>query len=189
LWEELLCDRRPLLAALDDMPQTLIHGDPDERHIGLRWTGPDNHPCKGTDGSAELILIDWEVIGRGLGAFDVNHLMANVPRLCDPSQPCPDYCLSDELPNYYFDRYLAAGGMGLIQESWPRVYELAGVVASMESLPMGAGRRIRVLQGLAPVRRAEGVSEETLMARARAAWDRTERNIERVTRAVRTWLA
>jgi len=188
-WEELLCDRRPLLAALQDVPQTLIHGDPDERHIGLSWSQTQGDAREEGDSSPKMVLIDWEVIGRGLGAFDVNHLMLSVPRLCDPSQPCPEFCLSDELPDYYFDRYLSAGGTGATRDSWPRVYELAGVATLMESLPMGAGSRLRALQGLTPVPNRAGVSEEAALARLQAAWGRTEHSIERATRAVRTWLA
>jgi len=115
--------------------------------------------------------------------------MLSVPRLCDPSQPCPEFCLSDELPDYYFDRYLSAGGTGATRDSWPRVYELAGVATLMESLPMGAGSRLRALQGLTPVPNRAGVSEEAALARLQAAWGRTEHSIERATRAVRTWLA
>ena len=189
MWEELLCDRRPLLAALKDVPQTLIHGDADDRHIGLSWSQDQADAGENGSSSPELVLIDWEVIGRGLGAFDVNHMMLNVPRICDPSQPCPEFCLSDELPDYYFDRYVAAGGTGVTPDSWPRVYALAGVVTLMESLPMGAGSRIRALRGLVPMRHVEGLSEEAMMARVQAAWDRTERTIERATRTVRTWLA
>jgi hypothetical protein len=189
MWEELLCDRRPLLSALRDVPLTLIHGDPDDRHIGLSWSQAQGDAGQRGNSSAKLVLIDWEVIGRGLGAFDVNHLMLSVPRLCDPSHPCPEFCLSDELPDYYFDRYLSAGGKASTHDSWPRVYELARVVTLMESLPMGAGRRIRVLQGLAPVPHTAGMTEEAMLARLQAAWDRTERTIERATRAVRRWLA
>jgi hypothetical protein len=44
LWEELLCDRRPLLAALQDVPQTVVHGDADGRHFGLRWSQAQPDP-------------------------------------------------------------------------------------------------------------------------------------------------
>jgi hypothetical protein len=84
-------------------------------------------------------LIDWEAIGRGLGAFDVKHMILNGPRICDASQPCPDFCLSDELPDYYFDRCVSAGGTGVTPDSWPKVYELSSIATLMEGLLMGAG--------------------------------------------------
>ena len=189
LWEELLCDRRSLLAALPDVPLTLLHGDPDQRHIGLRWSQPEGDSGEAGDTLPELVLIDWESTSRGLGTWDVKHLLLNVPSLCDPSQPCPEFCLSDELPDYYFDRYVAAGGRAVTRDLWPRAYELGGVVTLMESLPMGAGSRLRALQGLAPPRQVEGISEAEALARTRAAWDRTEYTIERATRALRTYLA
>jgi hypothetical protein len=189
MWEDLLCDRRALLASFQGIPQTLLHGDADERHIGLRWSQPEVNAGQSEDSSPELVLIDWEVIGWGLGAFDVKHLMLNAPRICDPSLPCPEFFLSDELPDYYLDRYLSAGGTAVTAESWPRIYDLGSVVTLMESIPMGAGSRLRQLQGLEPLRPTEGVSEETLRARLQAAWDRTELTIERATRALRTWLA
>jgi hypothetical protein len=183
MWTELLCDRRPLLAAIPDVPLTLLHGDPDQRHIGLRWLeGP------GTE-SSELVLIDWEATSRGLGAWDVKHLLLNVPSLCDPAQPCPDFCLSGELEDYYFERYLAEGGRSVTPELWPRAYELGGLVTLMESIPLGAGNRLRTLQGLVPPRHIEGLTEEEMLARTQAAWDRTQLTIERATRALRTYLA
>jgi hypothetical protein len=117
------------------------------------------------------------------------HLILSLPGVCDPSQPIPEFCWSDELPDHYFDRYVAAGGTGFINDTWSRSYDLAGLVPVLETIPTGAGNRIRALRGLAPIPHVEGMSEEAMLARLQAAWDRTERIIEGATRAARRWLA
>jgi hypothetical protein len=79
LWEELLCDRRALLAALQGVPHTLMHGDPDDRNIGLCCPQGAGDAVQGAGSPPELVLIDWEVIGVGPAAFDVAYAVWWLP--------------------------------------------------------------------------------------------------------------
>jgi hypothetical protein len=60
VWEELLCRRESLVDALRTVPCTLLHGDADDRNIGLRWPPGSASSGRGSDGSPALVLIDWE---------------------------------------------------------------------------------------------------------------------------------
>jgi hypothetical protein len=189
LWEELLYDRRRLSAAFQGVPHTLIHGDPDPRNVGLRWPSGEGDSGQSVARSTEVILVDWELVGIGPAAFDAAYVLWWLPMVCDPSQSSPEFCWSDELPEYYFDRYVVAGGKELSHEAFIRAFDLAGLLSSLWFAPTSVGRWQRVLQGSAPIRQIVGLSEEETIERRQAVWDMVERRVEFATRAMRKWLA
>jgi hypothetical protein len=189
LWEELMADRRSLVAAFQPFNRTLLHGDPAERNIGLRWHQADAGTSQNTEGSAELILIDWEWPCLGPGALDIAIVLAQLLWICDPSQLCPEFCWSDGLPGYYFECYVSAGGRQIDHEAWRRSYELARVAYVVSDVLPYVGDVIRTLRGLVPVPRYVGVPEEVMLQHLRTGRGKYKRLIEGVTRTVRTWLA
>ena len=188
LWEELMCDRRLLLAAFQEVPRTLIHGDPDPRNVGLRCTQGEGDTDQDIDSSTEIVLIDWEAIGIGPAPFDAAYVLWWLPLVCDPFQPCPEFCWSDELPEYYFDRYIAAGGKGLSHEAFTRCFHLAGLLPSLWFVPARAGNTLRSLQGFASIRYIVGIPEEETLGRLKTLWDMLEHKTEMATRTMRRWL-
>ena len=139
--------------------------------------------------AGDLVLIDWEVMGIGPAAFDAAYIVWWLPMVCDPSKPSPDFCWSEELPDYYFSCYVAAGGKALGYEAFIRQFRLAGLLPSLWVVPATLGRRLRVLRGLAQVRRMVGVAEDETLARLKAMGDMLEHHAERAARAARRWLA
>ena len=125
LFERLLWDRTPLVDALRLSPRTLIHGDLDDRNLGLRPVFTRNECNEPAAGLSELVLIDWEWMGLGTPALDVARLWATFPAVCDPAQPCPEAAFSTELLDYYLDRYHAYGGRQIDPRSWRRECALA----------------------------------------------------------------
>jgi hypothetical protein len=180
LWERLMCDRRPLLAALHDVPHTLIHGDPDDRNIGLRWVDGDH--------AAELVLIDWETTGSGPAAFDAAYVVFNLPFVCDASKPCPEACYSDELPEHYFDRYVAAGGTRLGRDVWHRSFGVAGLVPALWAAPNLAANLLPALEGGPPMGRLIGVSEDNVLEGLQVLWEKVGRMTTQATLAAKKWL-
>lgn len=141
LFTELLCHREPLAAALGAFPRTLLHGDLDDRNVGLHLPGDPAGAGGAVDAEreaeteAELLLIDWEWMGFGTPALDVAHLWAAFPAVCDPSQPLPSAVFSDELPTFYFERYRAYGGALLDARAWRQACALAYLGLGLGQVP------------------------------------------------------
>ena len=133
LWEEILWNRESLVTAFREFPQTLLHGDADDRNIGLRWPAPEAGSSGNT--SPELILIDWEWMGSGPPALDFVRVWGTFAALCDLAQPPPETLFSSELPDYYFERYATHGGKLTDQQSWRQSYYVAAVAAALSQIP------------------------------------------------------
>lgn len=71
LWEQVLVDRSALVAAADGLPKTLLHGDMDDRNIGLS--------AGAQDADGRLTLIDWEWICIGPGGLDAAKPIYQLP--------------------------------------------------------------------------------------------------------------
>jgi hypothetical protein len=125
VFERLLWDRTPLVAALGASPRTLIHGDLDDRNLGLRLAAARTVGDDRRQGLPELVLIDWEWMGLGTPALDVARLCATFPAVCDRAQACPEAAFTGELLDYYLDRYRAHGGRQIDPRSWRRECALA----------------------------------------------------------------
>lgn len=70
-WEQVLVDRSALIAAADILPKTLLHGDTDDRNIGLSAGVRDAGNC--------LTLIDWEWICIGPSGLDAAKPIHQLP--------------------------------------------------------------------------------------------------------------
>jgi len=125
LFANLLCDRTALVAAVAALPGTLLHGDLDDRNIGLRLAGGDRPADVERADADELVLIDWEWMGYGPPALDVARAWATFAAVCDPAQPLPAEVYTDELPMHYLDQYRRLGGRSLSDQEWRRQFGLA----------------------------------------------------------------
>jgi hypothetical protein len=85
--------------------------------------------------------------------------------VCDPSQPRPAALFSDELPNYYFERYRAHGGALADRDAWHRSFAVALLAGGLTQVPF-AGAMIR--RGVRPVIETFERQLEMLMPAARA---------------------
>lgn len=123
LWEELLHRRDILIEGSADLPQTLIHGDLHFGNLGLR--------CE--NDLAEVLLIDWEWVGRGSPAFDVRPLIENAVQFCHAKD------LGRKLSDFYFDCYVSYGGSLMDRPTWERAYDLATILEGLRVFPFIAG--------------------------------------------------
>lgn len=163
--EELLCRREPLVAALGAFPRTLLHGDVDDRNIGLRRPRGKSTSDRDGDDVPELVLVDWESVTAGPPALDVAHLSSAFPAVCDPAQPLPEAAFSDELPEHYFERYRAHGGKLVDRDAWRRSCALARLACGMTQVAFfGAMMR----QGVRPVVATLARQLEMMMPAARS---------------------
>ena len=94
------------------------------------------------EGTPEIVLIDWEWIGRGPPALDFARVWGTFAAVCAPGAPPPAVLSSSELPDYYFERYAAAGGQLTDRETWRRSYPLAALAAALTQVAF-FGRMIR----------------------------------------------
>ncbi len=151
LLKSLLVDRSQLADRIADIPLTLLHGDLDDRNIGLSGSA---------SGDDEIVLIDWEWMGCGPAAMDVAKLLIHASMMIAPGSNCPEYYWSDELPDHYYESYRLAGGSRLDQATWKRSYDLALLAQGVWPFPTTLGSIIRALRGEVPLPKIPGISEE-----------------------------
>jgi hypothetical protein len=151
---EILCDRSALGRAIATLPGTLLHGDLDDRNLGLR-AAPERPPSPPDHaGDDELVLIDWEWMGYGPPALDVSRVWASFAAVCDRSQALPSAVFSDELPSHYLEQYRRLGGRAISDDQWRRQFDLALLANGMSQVAF-FGAMVRqnvtlVLNTLAP---------------------------------------
>lgn len=174
-FEELLIDRDGLVDLFTSLPKTLLHGDLDDRNIGLSWL---------PSGEGEVILIDWEWMGMGPAALDVAKIMIYLPLLCEPGSPCPEVCWSDELPDFYFENYRAAGGKQLDHDTWRHSYDLGLVAQALSPLPWVGGSILRTLDGKAPLPKLPGLPEDVIRMVLNSALQNMEHLMDRIVQAM-----
>jgi hypothetical protein len=146
--EGLLVDRRRLVDGFAEIPCTLLHGDLDDRNIGL---------TQSSAGESELVLIDWERMSRGPAAMDVAKLLILVFMLCEPGAPIPDSFWSDELPDFYYENYRRAGGNKLDHDTWRKSYDLALIAEAVWPFPWALGNLMRTFRGEIPLSEIPGL--------------------------------
>jgi hypothetical protein len=185
LWEHLLHGRRALAKSLASYPQTLLHTDLDDRNIGLRWPG-------GAAGSAlgrrDLVLIDWEWIAIGPAAIDVARIIQFLPVMLTPGSPIPEAFWSNELADYYFAHYRAAGGRCADTTRWRRSYGVAFVAQALVQMPFIHGSMRRAIRGDIPPPPIVGVPETVIRQNLRAGLPMMEHMEQVVVREARRWL-
>ena len=173
--KELLVDRQRLVDRFAGLPCTLLHGDLDDRNIGLSWP---------SSGESVLVLIDWERMSRGPASLDVAKMMILVPMLCLPGQPIPEACLSDELLDFYYENYTRAGGKQLDYATWHRSYDLALIAESVWPFPWALGNLLRTLRGEVPLPEIPGLPEAVVHLQASSSLERMRRMVDLVMGAI-----
>jgi hypothetical protein len=163
--ETVLYRREPLIEALSTFPQTLLHGDADDRNIGLRYRADPVAPSGKSGHSPDLVLIDWEWISVGPPALDVARVCGSAAAVCSPYEPRPEALFSGELSDYYFECYRAHGGTLADRDMWRRSFGLAFLAAALTQVPF-AGSMIR--HGVTPVVETFERQIEMLMPAARS---------------------
>jgi hypothetical protein len=79
--EELAADPEPLLAVLEQMPHTLVHGDFKAANLG-RWPPASSPQATDSIESVRTIMLDWQDATRGPALLDLGYFLAiSGPRL------------------------------------------------------------------------------------------------------------
>jgi hypothetical protein len=105
--DKLYREPEPLLKQVESMPMTLCHFDFDNRNLGI---------TKFPDGRPRTVVIDWEILGRGMSSSDVVRFMM--------------YQQPDDLEgmlNYYMDELERQLGKNIDRKQWRHGYDLAGI--------------------------------------------------------------
>ncbi len=153
LLKEMLVDRSWLVDQFSDLPSTLLHGDLDDRNIGLSGSSSEN---------GDVVLIDWERMGNGPAALDVAKFLIHTLMMGEPGYPWPEACVSEELLDYYYENYRIAGGRQLDHATWRRSYDLALIAQAVWPFPAFMGNILRALRGEAPLPEIPGLPKEGL---------------------------
>jgi hypothetical protein len=188
LWERLLVDRSALVDGLADYPPTLLHGDLDDRNIGLRWPDPAAVSEAPAPRWPNLVLIDWEWMALGPAAIDVANIVQRVPIIIAPGAGIPEAVWSDDLVDQYFAHYRAAGGRYAEAARWRRSFGLALVAQGLTQMPFVHGSLRRAIRGELPVPQIVGVPEMVIRENLRAGLPTMEQMERRVIREARRWL-
>jgi hypothetical protein len=178
LWEHLLVDRRALVEGLTSFPPTLLHGDLDDRNIGLRHL---------LAGMSELVLIDWEWITLGPAALDVADVVHRIPTVIRPGSPVPELIWRGDLADEYFACYRGAGGR-LDATAWRRAYGFALAAKGITQMPRLHGRMRRAMHGEIPPPAIVGLSEASVRQVLRQGLPIMERMEQQIVREARRWL-
>jgi hypothetical protein len=104
--EHIYREPEPLLQLVEKMPMTLCHYDFDNRNLGIEQA--PNGP--------RTVVIDWEILGRGISASDVVRFMV---------YHNPDNV--EELQDHYLDSLERALGRRIDREEWRLGYDLAAI--------------------------------------------------------------
>jgi hypothetical protein len=188
LWEHLLLGRHTLVEDLASYPQTLLHNDLDDRNIGLRWPESGAVTESVALDPSDLILIDWEWIAAGPAAIDVANIIQRLPVMLAPGNPIPAAFWTNELADYYFEHYRAAGGKCADAPEWRRSYGLALVAQGVAQMPFIHGSMRRAIRGEIPLPQIVGVPEEVIRRNLRAGLPMMNQMELLVIREARRWL-
>lgn len=104
--EKLYREPEDLLERVEPMPKTLCHYDFDNRNLGIEQ-GPDG---------PRTVVIDWEILGRGVSASDV-------VRFTVYQQPDD----LDAVIDFYLDQLEAHLGARIDREEWRLGFELGSI--------------------------------------------------------------
>jgi hypothetical protein len=188
LWEHLLFGRHSLLESLASYPPTLLHNDLDDRNIGLRWPSGGAVAGSAAIDLPDLVLIDWEWIAAGPAAIDVANIILRLPVMLTPGSPIPAAFWTNELADYYFEHYRAAGGKCADAAEWRRSYGLALVAQGVAQMPFIHGSMRRAIRGEIPPPQIVGVPEAVIRQNLRAGLPMMEQMEQLVISEARRWL-
>lgn len=105
--DKLYREPEPLLKEVEAMPMTLCHYDFDNRNLGI---------TQFPDGRLRTVVIDWEILGRGISGSDVVRFMM--------------YQQPDDLEgmlDHYLDELERHLGREIDRKEWRRGYDLATI--------------------------------------------------------------
>jgi hypothetical protein len=188
LWEHLLQGRRALAKSLAQYPPTLLHNDLDDRNIGLHWSDSGAAAGSATRGRQDLVLIDWEWMSVGPAAIDVARIIQFLPIMLTPGSSTPPAFWNNELADYYYAYYRAAGGTGADTTRWRRSYGIALVAQAITRMPFIHGSLRRAMRGDIPPPPIVGVPEAIIRQNLRAGLPMMEQMEQLVVREARKWL-
>jgi aminoglycoside phosphotransferase (APT) family kinase protein len=123
--EDALCDTLRALAGRTDAPESFMHGD-------LRWDNCLRLPENGSRRRTRVLLLDWELAGRGDPAFDVGTMIAeyivnrieSVPVLDGTAYPEAGRPIARSVIHAFWTAYCAASARS---PTLRRVAQLVGV--------------------------------------------------------------
>jgi hypothetical protein len=188
IWEDVMLNREILVEGLAKYPQTLLHGDLDDRNIGLGGSNDglqlESGPCDQDD----VVLIDWEWMALGPGALDAANIILRIPVMITPGASAPETIWGDELANYYFKHYRLAGGRCSDPTQWRHLFALATVAQGITQMPFVHGSLRRAIRGDAPLPPIVGIPDEVIRQRLRDGLPIMEMMEERILRAAHTIL-
>lgn len=104
--EKLYREPEPLLKLVEKMPMTLCHYDFDNRNLGI----------EDTPGGKRTVVIDWEILGKGMSSSDVVRFMV---------YHNPDNV--EELQDHYLDALERELGKNIDRAEWKFGYDLAAI--------------------------------------------------------------
>ena len=134
------------------------------------------------------MLIDWEWIAAGPAALDVANIIQRLPVMIAPGNPIPAAFWTNELADYYFKHYRAAGGMCTDAGAWRRSYGLALVAQGVAQMPFIHGSMRRAIRGEIAPPQIVGVPEAVIRRNLRAGLPMMEQMEQLVIREARRWL-
>lgn len=104
--EKMYREPEPLLQMVEKMPMTLCHYDFDNRNLGI----------EDTPGGPRTVVIDWEILGRGISASDVVRFMV---------YHNPDNV--QDLQDHYLDALERELDRTVDRDEWRLGYDLAAI--------------------------------------------------------------
>ena len=105
-----------------------------------------------------------------------------------PGRPIPEAFWSNELADYYYAHYRAAGGRCVDAARWRRSYGLALVAQALVQMPFTHGAMRRAIRGDIPPPQIVGVPEAVIRQNLRAGLPMMEQMEQLVIREARRWL-
>jgi thiamine kinase-like enzyme len=105
--EKLYREPEPLLQLADSMPMTLCHYDFDNRNLGI----------EDTPNGKRTVVIDWEILGIGLSAYDVMRFIV----YHNPENV-------EELQDHFLDALERELGQKVDRDEWRLGYDLSAIV-------------------------------------------------------------
>jgi thiamine kinase-like enzyme len=116
-----MTSRDSILRVSRGLPETLIHGDAQPENVGIRLSKPQE----------TLVLIDWELAGPGMPAWELVHHLWNLPLRPATNEP--------GLLDCYYQRYCLHGGTAMDRTVWEHSINVALVQYGVALMPLFVG--------------------------------------------------
>ena len=127
-------------------------------------------------------------MARGPAAIDVARIIQFLPVMLAPGSPIPAAFWNNELADYYYAHYRAAGGTLADPARWRRSYGLALVAQALSQMPFIHGSMRRAICGDIPPPAIMGVPEAVIRQNLRAGLPMMQQMEQVIAREARRWL-